>query len=422
VRNFPGFALGLLLAVSIAVIDASAQEPEPGVGNDTCLECHGEPSIIMPLLNGELISLYIDPEVYAASVHGESEYACVQCHTGLGDYPHPTFRAEDRRDVSLRLYAACQRCHSGEYQRTLDSAHEQARDRGILDAAICTDCHGAHDTRRLTDAATGELLPASRTWIPLTCARCHNTIFEKYLTSVHGSALVEEGNTDVPTCIDCHGVHDIEDPRTSSFRLRSPQLCAGCHTDQALMAEYGISTQVLDTYVADFHGTTITLFEKLSPDAEANKPVCFDCHGVHDIKRTDDPEKGIQVRENLLIRCQICHPDATSNFPDAWLSHYIPSAEQHPMVFAIDTFYKFFIPAVLGGMGVIVALDFTSRVRTRLRSRPDHRALITSQPEGQIYDPIDSPSTVNPSEPAQNKLEASPEIDNTTSSDEDEDG
>src|SRR5512139_1593530 len=26
-----------------------------------------------------------------------------------------------------------------------------------------------------------------------------------------------------------------------------------------------------------------------------NKPVCFDCHGVHDIVRTDDPQKGLQV-------------------------------------------------------------------------------------------------------------------------------
>ncbi len=53
------------------------------------------------------------------------------------------------------------------------------------------------------------------------------------------------------------------------------------------MDKYGISTQVLNTYVADFHGTTVTLFEKQSPDAQTNKPVCYDCHGVHDIAATD---------------------------------------------------------------------------------------------------------------------------------------
>ncbi|HLF80922.1 MAG TPA: hypothetical protein VI410_04070, partial [Anaerolineales bacterium] len=337
--------------------------------NQSCLACHADPNLGMLLQNGEQLSLFIDSGVYAQSVHGQGGYACVQCHTGLRGYPHPSFQAADRRDLSLQLYAACQRCHSGEYQGTLDSAHEQARDRGVLEAAVCTDCHGAHDTRRLTDARSGALLPESRSWIPQTCARCHNAIYEKYLTSVHGAALLEEDNPDVPTCIDCHGVHSIEDPTTAAFRLDSPRLCAGCHTDPERMGKYGISTQVLDTYVADFHGTTVTLFEKQSPDAETNKPVCFDCHGVHDIRSTDDPVKGLQVRENLLARCQACHPDASSNFPDAWLSHYVPSAERHPLVFAVDTFYKFFIPGVLGGMGVIVALDASWRVRQRLAGR-----------------------------------------------------
>jgi predicted CXXCH cytochrome family protein len=348
---------------------AGAQEEGPGVSNESCLECHSDPALNMPLDNGELISLYIDEEVFSGSVHGEAGYACVQCHTNLRDYPHATFTADDRRDLAVQLYTACRSCHPGEYRRTLDSAHDQARSGGIREAAICTDCHGAHNTRRLTAVETGDLMPDSRSWIPQTCARCHNAIYEKYLGSVHGAALLEESNLDVPTCIDCHGVHDIEDPRTTTFRLNSPQLCASCHTDQALMAEYEISTAVMETYVADFHGTTVTLFQKQSPDAETNKPVCFNCHGVHDIKRTDDPEKGLQVRENLLARCQVCHPDATTQFPDAWLSHYEPSSDKYPLVFVVDVFYKIFIPGVLGGMGVLVALDFGSRIRRRLSSR-----------------------------------------------------
>jgi hypothetical protein len=139
------------------------------------------------------------------------------------------------------------------------------------------------------------------------------------------------------------------------------------------MAEYGLSTDVLETYVADFHGTTVTLFEKQSPDAETNKPVCFDCHGVHDIKRTDDPAKGLQVRENLRSRCQLCHPEATAEFPDAWLSHYEPSIEKYPLVFAVDLFYKILIPVVLGGMGLLVALDLGWRVRNRFGKRGEDR-------------------------------------------------
>ncbi len=123
------------------------------------------------------------------------------------------------------------------------------------------------------------------------------------------------------------------------------------------MDKYGISTNVLNTYVADFHGTTVTLFEKQSPDAPTNKPVCYDCHGIHDISRVDDPQTGIEMQQNLLVRCKVCHPDATSNFPSAWMSHYIPSPQHYSLVYYVNLFYKFFIPLVLGGMVALVGLD-----------------------------------------------------------------
>jgi hypothetical protein len=347
-----------------------AEAPAQGISNETCLKCHGQPGVTMTLGDGEVVDLYVDPATYNASIHGQGGYACVQCHTTVGNYPHPAFQAADRRDLTLQLYPACQRCHSGQYKKTLDSVHERARQAGIREAAVCSDCHTAHATRRLTDPDTHQLLPDARTWIPTTCAQCHNAIYQKYLTSVHGAALTQQGNLDVPTCIDCHGVHNIEDPTTAAFRLKSPNLCAKCHTDPARMSKYGISTQVLSTYVADFHGTTVTLFEKESPDAETNKPVCFDCHGVHDIQRVDDPRLGLEIKANLLARCQRCHPDATANFPTAWLSHYIPSPDKAPLVYYVNLFYKFFIPGVLGGMAVLVVLDASSLIRGRTGRPP----------------------------------------------------
>jgi cytochrome c553 len=123
-----------------------------------------------------------------------------------------------------------------------------------------------------------------RSAIPQTCERCHSQIHDLYADSVHGSALLGEGNPDVPTCIDCHGVHNIQGPTDSQFRLFSPEICARCHADQELMAKYGINTDVFDTYVADFHGTTVEIFQDLAPGQETNKPVCIDCHGVHGVQ------------------------------------------------------------------------------------------------------------------------------------------
>jgi hypothetical protein len=359
------------------------------VENDTCLACHNQPGLSTNLSSGEVLSLYVSPQVFDGSVHGHEGLNCTDCHTSITGFPHPAFEAQTRREFSLELYTACRACHATQYALTQDSVHERARAAGQEQAAVCTDCHGSHGVQRMTDPDSGDLLAAARLRIPQTCARCHSTIFDKYLTSVHGSALIGQGNPDVPTCIDCHGVHNIEDPTTAAFRLASPQLCARCHSDPARMDKYGLSTQVLQTYVADFHGTTVTIFEKLSPDAETNKPVCFDCHGVHDIARTDDPQRGLKIRENLLARCQRCHPNATINFPDAWLSHYIPSAQKTPVVFAVDLFYKLFIPATLGGMAVLVGLDATWQVRRRRKppARPrEGEKLAPSEVQGSVLE------------------------------------
>ena len=357
--------VGLALAVFTLAFAVPSASAEPGVGNEYCLSCHGQPDQIKDLPSGERLYLTIDPTLYADSVHGQGGYACVQCHTDIRTFPHPESKAQDRRDVTLSMYTTCKQCHSGNFEKTLDSVHQKALEEGNKNAAVCSDCHNPHAQQRLTHPDTRQLLPRAHVQIPQTCARCHSEIYDQYKKSVHGAALLENINPDVPACIDCHGVHNIPDPTTAAFRLRSPELCAKCHTDPTRMSKYGISTQVLNTYLADFHGTTVTLFEKQTPDQVTNKPVCFDCHGIHDIARPDDPQKGLQVKENLLQTCQKCHPDATPNFPDAWLSHYDPSPDKNPLVYYVNLFYKIFIPGVIGGMALFVASDIGRRLIKR---------------------------------------------------------
>jgi len=157
------------------------------------------------------------------------------------------------------------------------------------------------------------------------------------------------------------------------------------------MDKYGISTEVLNTYVADFHGTTVTLFEKQSPDAETNKPVCYDCHGVHDIAWVNDPQRGLSIRENLLARCQRCHPGANVNFPNAWLSHYIPSLQKTPIIYYVNLFYQIMIPSVLGGMAILVVLDFgrmtLNRYKKPVKAKKPH------SPPPVVEPPVDAAVT-----------------------------
>jgi len=382
--------------------ESAPAETGPGplsISDEVCLSCHGQPGLTMPLADGSTLDLYVPAEDHQNSVHGQMGYACVQCHREVGNYPHPPFSAQDARDASLQLYTACKYCHAHQYDLAQDSVHSAALVSGNNQAAICTDCHTAHQVRRLTDPETHELTQEARAWIPQTCARCHSAIYEKYQESVHGSALEGEGNPDVPTCIDCHGVHNIEDPTTTSFRVESPAICAKCHTDPKIMNKYGISTDVMDTYVADFHGTTAVLFNDTSEDATFNKPVCYDCHGVHDIVAADDPQKGLQVQENLLETCQECHPDATENFPAAWLSHYIPSREHYPFIYFVNLFYIILIPVVIGGMALLVSMDFGRRSLNRYRARRSQRALAQATSPAASEEPSTSQLEITLPEP-----------------------
>ena len=327
--------------------------------NEYCLACHSLPGLEIAFANGETRSATIDGQAFHDSVHGvdsERPLNCTSCHEDYR-FPHEPVTAESSRAYSLEMYPICANCHEDKYEQSQDSVHEAALAEGNMDAAVCTDCHGAHDTPVPNE-------PRER--ISHTCQECHSTIFDEYATSVHGTSLLSESNPDVPTCIECHGVHNIGDPTTNLFRVRSPQLCAECHADEELMAQYEISTQVFDTYVADFHGTTVTLFEHQDPTVETNKAVCYDCHGVHDIRRPDDPDAGIKA--NLLTTCQQCHPDATANFPDSWTSHFEPSPQHNPLVFYVNLFYQIIIPLTVGFFVFMVLTDIYRRVRLRLRS------------------------------------------------------
>lgn len=348
----------MLAALILSARQANAQTPNPtptpagSSGDAACLECHGKPGLETKLPSGEILYLSIDATTFDHSVHGTKGYACTQCHTDISGFPHPALQATTRRDVSLQLTNVCATCHQDKFAAATNDAHTEARKAGNKEAAVCTDCHGAHDITSLNN-------PRSR--IPQTCEKCHSQIFDLYKNSVHGQALIGFGNADVPSCVDCHNAHNIQGPSNTQFRLFSPQICAKCHANTTLMKKYNINTNVFNTYISDFHGTTVELFQATAPGQETNKPVCIDCHGVHDITAVTDANSSV-IRDKLLVTCQKCHPGASPNFPSAWLSHYTPSPQHYPVVYYVGLFYRFFIPSVLGVMALFVVSDAGRRL------------------------------------------------------------
>lgn len=342
------------------VVAQSEDDPQPqtdSTSNVACLSCHSEASNPVLLPSGESLFIQITMDEFSNSTHDRNQITCVQCHKDISGFPHPIKTAQTLHEYQLQRDTACVECHEVQANQTKDSIHGKLLSQGDVNAPTCSNCHDPH-----TQPYVDELTKTEHSEV---CANCHNGIYQEYGNSVHGDAMINENNQDVPGCIDCHGVHTMEDTSTAEFRNSSVYLCADCHTNAAIMDKYGLSTQVLDTYVADFHGTTVTLFEITEPGQVTNKAVCYDCHGIHNILSVNDPNKGLSVKQNMLVACQSCHPDATTNFPDTWLSHYIPDKDKYPIVYYVTLFYQFLIPGVLGGMGIFVVSDAYRRLRMK---------------------------------------------------------
>jgi len=392
-----------MLPVSAESPSRGAPESEPipapqmddtVTGRDAnCLMCHADHDFKGSFQNGEMISLYVDNGEYEQSVHGPAGLECLACHTDISRYPHheeeqitcvschgeeggtpedsgTTLRVqllyEDRRDMTLAINESCRSCHEEEFEVAIDSAHVKVLEGGNRDAPVCVDCHGSHNI-----TTSGE----PRASISTMCGVCHKAVYSTYQTSVHGAALDAESNPDVPTCTDCHGVHSVRGPRDAAYRNDSIAICGDCHSDQAMMEKYNISTDVFETYLDDFHGRTVDFFRRQDVGNPSNKAVCFDCHGIHNIRQADDPLSTIYP-DNLQHTCQQCHEDANIKFPSAWVSHYLPTWENTPALYAVNKIYQLFlIPVTIGGFVVYIGLDAHKRWRDKRRMMREATAL-----------------------------------------------
>lgn len=179
----------------------------------------------------------------------------------------------------------CAVCHGDKRRAFLQGAHAE---RGIR----CHDCHGGDPTALETAAAhrrpfigTPDKLTTVR-----VCSTCHadpNQMRQyglpadqlaEFRTSRHGQLLLNQRNTDAPTCTDCHDAHIIlppEDARSTVHPTNIPRTCGHCHGDPQRMGKYGLPTDQFERYRSGAHG--VAVFERHNFAA----PTCTGCHGSH---------------------------------------------------------------------------------------------------------------------------------------------
>lgn len=268
--------------------DTPAEYPET-TDSDMCLVCHSRPDPMVIFPSDETLSVQIDPEKYRSSVHADLE--CSACHPGLEVYPHPENSAQSLEEYRLSYHDSCKGCHSEQFNDVSMSIHEELFLKGVEGTPLCADCHQPHSQVKLCDPDE-EATYEDRIWIADTCASCHEDLYETYHESIHGKGLIEDKNADMPTCIDCHNVHQICDPNDPSFRISSLDMCADCHTDPEIMDKYEQDVNVLNTYIV-FHNTTVTMLERYDTEELTSKPTCYDCHGIHDVGDMSNPPTAV---------------------------------------------------------------------------------------------------------------------------------
>ncbi len=249
----------------------------------TCLKCHVDEEVIsrhegMP--GPEII------RTYEKSVHGKGFFEqglivsaeCIDCHSY-----HLILPASDPQSILYKsnVPKTCGQCHTEIERQYEESVHGKAVSAGIMDAPVCTDCHGEHDI--LAPSEKGSRVSAKN--IPKTCTACHDNValaeryqlpinrYNTYLESFHGVAL-KYGETVVANCASCHGVHNIlpsTDPRSMIYPANRQKTCGKCHPNIGVKAAMGkVHVEAKPTsskgkyFVRKFYtwfiGTLMTLF------------------------------------------------------------------------------------------------------------------------------------------------------------------
>lgn len=352
-----------------------------------CTDCHGRHRIrgledasfpFLPLEQKaacgqchEIESIHFMQSAHARALQDQVAAApsCLTCHTSK------ELTGSNGASVAARkveLAQLCMGCHvdnpevasqtlySSDFMDSFaHSVHGKALFSGNAEAPSCVDCHGSHDVARASD----QISHVNRGQVGSSCAQCHEESAGDYLHSIHAVEF-SRGNRDAPVCTDCHGEHNIlatNDPNSPVAPANLAQrVCGECHGSVKLTERYGMTANKLSTFQDSFHG--------LATRGGAVEAVnCASCHGYHDVRTEADPESLVHP-DNLARTCGQCHEGANERFAQGKVHVSIDRASEEPVLYWIATLYTWGIVLIVGGMFFHNFLDFFKKVRAKARA------------------------------------------------------
>ncbi|WP_163714059.1 cytochrome c3 family protein [Mangrovibacterium lignilyticum] len=168
---------------------------------------------------------------YSTSVHGKSLQekgllsvaVCIDCHTA-----HAELKESDPRSsvYPANLAATCGRCHKGIYDEYRESDHAYHETKDKMEFPTCETCHTAH---HISEVHQDKFMAE----ITAQCGKCHEQLAETYLETYHGK-VYQLGYLQAARCSDCHGAHNIlrmDNPNSMIGPRNIVQTCRKCHVD-----------------------------------------------------------------------------------------------------------------------------------------------------------------------------------------------
>jgi cytochrome b subunit of formate dehydrogenase len=332
-----------------------------------CGSCHKEGSPVTQRYDIPEDSVFFH---YSQSIHGVGLYkqglivtaVCVDCHTAHNVRDHTDPKSSIHRN---NVVATCLQCHG-----QIEKVHRKVI-RGELwqkephKVPVCVDCHSPHRIRRvlyeegisdqeclachsrqdLTMERDGEVIslyidtlevyrsvhrgvtcarchtgasprlkrPCATVANKVDCSICHSEVVATYETSIHGQ-LADRGDPEAPTCIDCHGKHNVaarRDSQSPTYPRNVPRLCAMCHRHGAKAAKrIKDKHERIKEYVMSIHG------KGLLESGLVVTAMCTDCHTAHHILPHTDPTSSV-YRENIPHTCAKCHNGIYEQFTNS---------------------------------------------------------------------------------------------------------
>ncbi len=199
-----------------------------------CVKCHQDLWADAQVSGGNIEDTRLDVvfnkiESYMRSIHARpsiddqsrTNATCYDCHDAHYVSRTNSLNSPERK---LKIPYVCGSCHGEALDIYMTSVHGKEIGSGNTRAAVCSDCHSAHNIDVANDVS-------GRLAITSECGNCHQEALESYLNTYHGK-ITQLGYGETAKCSDCHGAHSIkrvEEPDSMVHNGNRLKTCQVCH-------------------------------------------------------------------------------------------------------------------------------------------------------------------------------------------------